>query len=373
MSGPHIFWGWHLSYYAGKLRCYLAWKGIPFEDRAVDFVTLAFRIKRRFGAPVMPVVVTPEGEWLQDSSAIIDLFEARFPDRPVVPEAPVQRFAACLLETWADEWWIPVAMHTRWSYPENYALFEKDAGDALLPMLPRFMKRMAVARVARLLRSYLPRVGITADQVPVLDAWTRESLEALDQHFAQFPYLLGGRPTLADFGLAGPMYGHLGRDPWPKRELVAQRPHLRAWIDRMASPPAGDAGALAADDAIPATLEPILKAIVSEFLPMIEAILGEVDAFLQVKPGGARLPRSLGAVSFPMGSGRYSRAAMPFALWKMQRLLSLYRALPGEGQSRVRRWLAGLGGERLLDLPIPRLQREGLLVSIQADARVDRS
>ncbi|MBK6559244.1 MAG: hypothetical protein IPG16_19255 [Comamonadaceae bacterium] len=37
------------------------------------------------------------------------------------------------MEAWGDEWWIPMAMHTRWTYPENYALFEREAGSALLP------------------------------------------------------------------------------------------------------------------------------------------------------------------------------------------------------------------------------------------------
>ena len=234
MRNSDVLYGWHLSYFSGKVRCYLQHKNISFTDAPVDLWTLTRAIKQRFGIPVMPVVVTPEGEWLQDSSVIIDRLEETFSDRSVIPASRVQRFAAYLLETWGDEWWTPIAMHTRWSFPENYALFEQEAGQALLPRFPRFIQRIAVALVARQLRSYLPRVGIVPEQFAIMDGWTVRVLDHLEAHFATNAYLLGGRPTIGDFGLIGPMYGHLGRDPWPRRELIAPRPHVRAWIDRMA-------------------------------------------------------------------------------------------------------------------------------------------
>ena len=361
---PFTLYGWHLSFYAGKVRCYLANKGIPFRDREVSLYTLTRQIKRRTGAVVMPVVVTPEGDWLQDSSAIIDELERRFPEYPVLPATPVQRFASVLLETWGDEWWIPIAMHTRWSHPENYVLFESDAGPALLPYFPGFLQKRAVARVARLLRSYLPQVGIVPDQLAMMDAWTRSMLDSLDAHFAQHRYLLGGRPTIGDFGLVGTMYGHLGRDPWPKRELVDPRKNLRAWIDRMAKPVPGASGDLPAADRIPPSLDPVWQSIVREFLPMIEAILENTRALAAAVPEGQPLPRNAGEVVCPMGNGQFRRGGMPFAIWKMQRLLDIHRAMPPEQQSSVRVWLRSIGGERMLDLEIPRLKRVALRVAL---------
>lgn len=362
MNGSYILYGWHLSYFSGKVRCYLQHKRIAFADRPVDLWTLARRIKRRFGIPVMPVVVTADGEWLQDSSAIIDRLERDFPDHSVIPAQPVQRFAAYLVETWGDEWWIPIAMHTRWSYPENYPLFEHDAGKALLPHFPGFVRRFAVGRVAALLRNYLPRVGIVPEQFAIMDGWTARTLDLLDAHFAIQPYLLGARPTVADFGLIGPMYGHLGRDPWPKRELIAPRKHLRAWIDRMARMPPPATGRLQDADELPATLAPVLRLIVDEFLPMVEAIDSEVAKALAAAPAQRLLPRGLGPITHPMGNARFQRTALPFVLWKMQRVLDVYRAMTPAEQGCVRAWLKTLGGERLLDMKIPRLRRVGVLV-----------
>ncbi|HEY9544994.1 MAG TPA: glutathione S-transferase N-terminal domain-containing protein, partial [Solimonas sp.] len=63
MSGQYVLHGWHLSYFSGKTRAYLRYKGVPFDDHAVDALTLMRRIPAKTGAMVMPVVVTPEGEW----------------------------------------------------------------------------------------------------------------------------------------------------------------------------------------------------------------------------------------------------------------------------------------------------------------------
>lgn len=286
----------------------------------------------------------------------------------MIPTTPVRRFAAYLLETWGDEWWIPVAMHTRWSYPENYALFERDGGAALLPHWPQFLRNRAVAKAANAMRGYLSRVGVTPEQTPLLERWTTDMLDSLNAHFAMHRFLLGDVPTVADFGLVGSMYAHLGRDPWPRRELIDPRTHLRAWIDRIAEPDATAPSQVVATDDIPATLAPVLRSIASEFLPMIEATLAAVHRYLK-SGGGAELPRGLEPITFPMGSGQFSRVAVPFMLWKMQRLLDVYRAMGANEQGAVRRWLEAQGCGRLLDLSIPPLRRIALRVALVPQAQ----
>jgi len=388
----YTLYAWHLSYFAGKLRAYLTYKKIPFDDIPVSWAKLMGPIQRHTGARVMPVLHAPDGRWLQDTRCIIDELETRFPTPPIFPTTPRRRIAAGLIEAWGDEWWIPIAMHTRWTYPENYALFEREAGDALAPWAPRFVKNHLVARVARMLRGYTPGVGIVPSQYAMMEEWSIAMLDLLDRHFAATPYLLGDHPTIADFGLQGTMYGHLGRDPWPKRKWIDPRPALRGWIDRMATldhaavrarygGPTLDATAPgAAIDSLPATLEPVLRTICREYLPMNEAILGEVQRYLAGKapdgghgpghgPARARrgdrpLPRTLGPAEFPMGAHRFSRLALPFTLWKLQGVQDDFRALSAVDQTSVREWLHDLGGEGFLDLPIPRLERVALRVRL---------
>ena len=363
MKDTYTLYGWHLSYFTGKVLCYLRYKQAPFVLQPVNLYTLTQRIKRETGAVVMPVMVTPQGQWIQDSSVIIDHIEARYPEPSIIPATPVQRFVASLIEAWGDEWWVPIAMHTRWSYPENYCLFEHDAGRALLPHWPGFIQRRAVRFIAAKLRRMLPSVGVRPEQFAVMDAWTAHMLDLLDAHFAQLAFLLGDRPTLADFGLVGTMYGHLGRDPWPARELISRRVHLRAWIDRMANPVAlSNDAALLPDDQIAPTLLPVLRAICDEFLPLLEGINEQVKAHLPGLPAGKALPRLLKDVEVPMGDGRFARAALPYTLWMAQRALDVYHAMEADEQVRVQDWLRALGDERLLTIEIPRLQRVGLRV-----------
>lgn len=355
----YTLYGWHLSYFAGKTRAYLRYKAIPFADREVDALTLLWRIPRRTGATVMPVVVTPEGEWLQDTKHICEVLEARFPEAPVAPSTPRQRIAALLLEAWADEFWMPTAMHYRWSFPENFELFRRDAGDALLPGFPRFMKEAIVAYVAKTLRGYLPAVGVVEAQFDVLERWTVTMLDHLERHFAAQPFLFGTRPSVADFGLIGPLYGHLGRDPWPRRNLVAPRPALAAWIERM-NAPVPRSGEFAAGDALAPTLDPLLDSVFGEFLPMVEGIRDAVRR-IGTQPG-RRLPRALAPIEFPLGPGRFSRAAMPYTLWMMQRIDDQYRALPEAERASVSQWLAQRGAPAPPYAADLRLERAGLHV-----------
>lgn len=369
MAKKFTMFGWHLSYFAGKLRCYLEYKRIPFEDKPVSLFVLAVLGRMKTGVVVMPTLRLPEGDWMQDTSVIIDYLEKRFPDYPIIPTTPVQRFTAYLLEAWGDEWWIPIAMHTRWTYPENFALFERDAGSALLPHFPRFMQNKVAGMIANKLRGMCLRVGIRPEQFKIMDAWTENMLDLLEAHFAQHAYLLGERPTLADFGLVGTMYGHLGRDPWPARELIAPRPHLRTWIDRMAAPPPHNpAAALLPDDALAPTLMPILEAICAEFLPMLEGTAVLVRQLQVNWPADKPLPRGLRDVEFNMGPKKFKRNALPYMLWMAQRVRDVVSAMPPAEQEKIQALLASIGGERLLSFAMPRLRRHGVRVVFEGEA-----
>lgn len=367
MSKPYIHYAWHLSYFSGKSRAYLRYKDIPFVEKAIDFFTFMYKAKKHTDAAVMPVIVDPSGQWLQDTSVIIDTLEQRFPKSPVIPATPVQKFASYLMELWGDEWWLVIAMFTRWRHPENYPLFLNDAGKGLMPWMPRFIQDKFGAKAANQMRGHLPSIGVGPQTDAQLDAWTRAALDLLDAHFAQHPYLFGTRPSLGDFGLIGPMYAHLARDPWSKRELIEPRKHLAAWVQRMQHPEPLS-GEFLPDDEIPATLKPVFAMIAREMLPMLEGILREVEIAIPKREAGKPLPRGLGEIEFPLGNGNYRRLALPYILWMVQRMLGIYREMPVADQQKVRRWLLEFGGERLLDMKIPRLKRVGLRVAAETAA-----
>src|SRR5262249_55428174 len=83
------------------------------------------------------------------------------------------------------------------------------------------------------------------------------------------PYLFGGRPSLADFGLAGQLRQLLS-DPTPGALIRAQAPSLVAWIERMDAPRVeGDFVSL---DAVRAPLAELLREeIAGAYLHWMEA------------------------------------------------------------------------------------------------------
>ncbi|MBK7772607.1 MAG: glutathione S-transferase N-terminal domain-containing protein [Sandaracinaceae bacterium] len=88
MSVNFLHYAWPVSPYSAKTRAYLTFKRIPFVEVAPSAITLFGDIRKAVGAAVMPTVVTPEGQWMQDSTEIIDALETRFPRAPVTPRRP---------------------------------------------------------------------------------------------------------------------------------------------------------------------------------------------------------------------------------------------------------------------------------------------
>lgn len=263
-------------------------------------------IKKQTGAMVMPAVMTPDGEWLQDSRHIIEKMEIEYPTPSVFPSTPRRKFISGLLEAWGDEYWLSPAMYYRWNMPENVESFKREAGDNLLPWTPRFIKNLVANKTAAVLISYLPAVGIVPDQHKMMEEWTVDMVQKLNAHFEHHPYLLGDIPTIGDFGLAGPFVAHLGYDPASKKALLSDSPHLSSWIDRVSTVSHLDIATNAGPetDDIPETLLPVLHSVFTEFMPMLQASVApvcELSNLAKFTTEGKKLPRSLGPVQFPMG------------------------------------------------------------------------
>jgi glutathione S-transferase len=358
--GAYQHYALEMSLYSGKTRAYLRYKGIPFVERPVRAWT-GLRLQRIVGALVIPVLRTPQGEWLQDTAHIIDTLESRHPETSVIPSTPRQRLAAYLLELWGDEFWLPPAMHYRWNFQENLdALLMPEAGRNLLPGAPRLLQRWMARKVGALPQRFLAPLGVKLDQIELIERWAESMCDALDQHFAEYPYLLGTRPSLGDFGLIGPLYAHLGRDPYPARELIAPRRHLAAWVQRMQRPQTVGGGDFLAGDEIPESLAPLLASVFHECGPFLALTQNALLERLAGHPPGQPLPRTLAPVEIPYAGGRYRLRARSFLMWKLQRVLDDLARQPPPARAQAEAWAAGHGGPARLSLPLPRLRRVAL-------------
>jgi hypothetical protein len=73
--------------------------------------------------------------------------------------------------------------------------------------------------------------------LPIIEASFERAARLLERVLPNRAYLFGGRPCLADFGLAG-QFAQLLSDPTPGAFLKANAPNLVRWVDRMENPDA---------------------------------------------------------------------------------------------------------------------------------------
>jgi glutathione S-transferase len=354
MNDAYQLYGGDISYFTGKVRAYLRYKSIPFVEHAATRDVYKQVILPRVGWPVIPVIVTPEGDTLQDTSDIIDALEARFPAAPVYPSGPRQRVAALLLEVYGDEWLKLPAMHYRWNHNTQWII--REFGRLSRPDLDEQGQQEAGERACRPFRGSLPALGVNEATAGAIEADYEALLRELDAHFAAQPFLFGTRPSIGDFGLIGPLYAHQYRDPASGALMRRVAPSVVAWVERMMNPEPLT-GEFLADDAIPDTLLPVLRRFVNEHLPVINATLAAVADWIDAHPGEPP-PRAVGSHAFTLAGGTAlavtsERAIFPFDQWMFQRPLDCFAALPATQRDAVRALLADVGAPGALDV-VPR-------------------
>lgn len=335
--------GTDVSYFTGKLRSYLRFKGVPFEERLATAQVYRDVILPRTGVHYIPVLLTPEGMALQDTSEIIDTLEARHGEPTVTPETPRQRLAALWLEVFGDEWMVLPAMHYRWNFKrDNLAYVLREFGSTAHPDWPAPLRSAGGLLPAMLFGNTPPLLGITRATWAAIESFTEWLFDVLDAHFAAHPFLFGTRPSIGDFGLMGSMYAHLYRDPHSGRLMRTRAPRLARWVERMNEPQQAP-GAFLPDDEVPATLEPLLARVFLEQWPVLRDTSARLARWVERHPH-RRLPRTIGMHRFTLGGASARRVVFPYAQWMLQRPLATYAQLSDSTRESVDPWLRRLGG-----------------------------
>lgn len=351
VSGYRLY-GHEVSLFSGKARAYLKYKNIPFSE-SLSAENRA-EIKENIGRQVIPVVCTPDGDYLQDTTVIIDALEKQFPTKSVYPEGPFQKLISLLMEVYAEEWLILPAMHYRWAFKrQNLWFILKEFGDARNPHWPNWAKPIAAIPPALFFGSlYKPFFGLNAAMEKEVEKSYLAFLKDLDRHFQDHDYLLGSCPSIGDFGLIAPLYAHLGRDPYPKKLMQEKAPKVYAWTKRMQNPP-GDAGEFLPDDEVPGTLYPILIRMFKEQFPPLLETIEKVADWAEENPEKKRLPRTIGKHPFTIGKTASERRIFPFQQWMFQRSLDFYQSLNDIEKNRIDPVLKKLGGYQGLQQEVP--------------------
>jgi glutathione S-transferase len=384
---PHILWGTPHSLYTGKARSCLIKKGLAFLERCPSHPDYKARVRPAVGLVTFPVLETPEGQFIQDSTDIVtylDTLDNGAPGKAMTPSTPVQLAVARLVDGFGLEGMLQVAMHYRWSYRDEQELFlQTEFGRGLYAGADREARRAAGRRVMEFFSSTLPALGITPQTIPVIEAAYAELLEALDLHFQSYPYVLGWRVSTADLGLIAPMYAHLGRDPYPTALMKKRAPNVARWVERMQLPntPDGEYAAHVADwlpdDAIPATLEPVLTLLFRDWGPQLVADAACYQQWLEAHPdleAGHLINRSdsrlvhptLGMVSYPWRGVQVQRASAMHGLWLFQMAQSAVKAMPADARLPFDALMQRTAGQDVLALRLSRpLERRSNVLVLQ--------
>ncbi len=384
-KSPFILWGTSHSLYTGKARSCLIKKGLAFVERCPSHTDYKARVRAAVGMVTFPVLETPEGQFIQDSTDIVtylDSLDTPSSDTFMTPFTPVQRVVARLIDGFGLEGMLQAAMHYRWSYRDEQELFlQTEFGRGLYAGADREARRNAGKRVMDFFSSSLPALGITNATVPAIEAAYEELLEALDVHFQSYPYVMGWRVSIADLGLIAPMYAHLGRDPYPTALMKKRAPNVARWVERMQLPntPDGEYATHDADwlpdDTIPNTLEPVLALLFKDWGPQLGADIASYQQWLNAHPqmqagdlinanDKHMVHPTLGMVSYAWRGVQVQRASAVHGLWLFQLAQDAANALSGDAKQKLAAWVERTGGQEVMALCLPRAmeRRNNLLV-----------
>ncbi len=253
-----------ISYFSGKVEAYLHVKGLDYEPLDAGYIPMQ-RIARHTGVMKLPAIELPDGRWVNDSTWMMRWLEERHPSPPVRREDPAEEFVAFLLEDYGDEWlWRP-AMWWRWVPPVSQrALGRRIANEFFGPF---FNGAVGVWFAERQRREWVYGDGITRRN----DAWVKnlyfDELATLQPIFERRDFVLGSRPTWADFGVFGSMFRHFGNDPESAELMRRKAPQVYEWVARLWN---GDRGA-STWTFDPTGLDDLFARIRSDYLPYLVA------------------------------------------------------------------------------------------------------
>ncbi|HEX7410488.1 MAG TPA: glutathione S-transferase family protein [Candidatus Binatia bacterium] len=255
MSNAYRIFGNELSPYSVKVRSYFRYKRIP-HDWLIRNADTEAEFQQHAKLPLIPLVVTPEGKGIQDSTPIIEHFERLYPEPSIHPHDPRPAFLSALIEEYGDEWGNKPMFHYRWWYEPDQQSGAERIARSMMPGLPEAELPKAIEMVKGRMLPRLKFVGSCAETKDLIEGSYRRQLAILNAHLARRRYLFGARPAFADFGLYAQLY-QCSSDPTPGGIMRASAPNVLAWVQRMLDP-ANDGG-FETWEALKPTLMALLK------------------------------------------------------------------------------------------------------------------
>lgn len=301
MSDKYQLIGAELSPYSIKTRSYLRYKNIP-HNWSVGGPGMKGDFSKYAKLPIVPLLITPDGQGMQDSTPIMEALEMKYPQPCAVPEDPALAFISRLLEEYADEWGNKHMFHYRWKAEADQNSASLRLAEMRMPLALRYIpiaNSVIQGRIATMIKKRMVTrawvIGSNAETEGRIEASFSRLCGLLQAHLDSRPYLFGGSPGFADFGLWGQIY-NAWTDPTPRKIIESEFAGLKPWLNRMQNPEA--AGPFESWAQLQPTLAPLLREEVGAvFLPWSAAVTKAMHAGAEevtVEIDGAPFAHSVG-------------------------------------------------------------------------------
>ena len=312
MNKHYRLFGAEMSPYSVKVRAYLRYKKLSHQwlvrnkDNQAEY-------DQHAKIAIVPLLVDEQGSSMQDSSPIIEALEASHGGQSIYPTEPGLNFIAHLLEEFADEWANKWMFHYRWARPLDQDACSKRLALMMNPSADEQGQAQLAESIAQRMISRVWFVGSSEQTAGQIEASFIEAIEQLDKHLASRPYLLGGRPSYADFGLWGQLYC-CWTDPTAGTLIESRAQHVMAWIQRMLFPQ--DLGEFEPLASLVDTLQPFMASQLGQrYIPWAvanERAIGSADEQFTVQLKGqawSQKPQKYHAKSLQILRDKYSASA----------------------------------------------------------------
>src|ERR1700709_823171 len=184
MADSYRIIGAEMSPYSVKVRSYFRYKAIPHQWVLRGPASQA-EFEQHAKMPIIPLLVTPEGVGMQDSTPIIDAMEKLYPEPSIHPDDAVARFISALIEEFGDEWGNKWMFHYRWAREVDQI---SSAGRIARMRGPQAAQHEQAAFTEKVRARMVDRVwfvGSNEITAPQIEAGFIEMLGLLDSHLAE--------------------------------------------------------------------------------------------------------------------------------------------------------------------------------------------
>jgi len=328
------------SPYSDKIRAFLRYKRVTFTEHIENAETRFSVLQARTGKTMVPVLITPDDQAMNDSTAIAAFLESAFPEPATRWTDAETDTVAMLLEDYADEWLVRIMLASRWYHPADAAQNAAIIACGMTHGVPGLEFQRAARDFPPSIISTLPKMGATPENAEAWYAMLPRILAALGAALPGTPFLTGAAPHQVDFAFYGQL-NQIRRDPAGSEWIATAPDAVKTWIANIeaAFTGTGQPGSAAIDNLT--SLREIVEEMASTYIRM------QVANALAVEKSEPEVRVTLeGGLEFATAPARYSAKLLGANLDTIEKLYAAGLKLPDSVGDPILRELAPLASAR---------------------------